>query len=79
MTDNSISGDLFKFTKRNLRTDNTCPIRKLYATIAKKLFIEECTVKYHMNQMIRKCGFSSKQQLIAAAIDSTIVAQLDDG
>ena len=28
MTDNSIPGDLFKFTKRNLRTDNTCPIGK---------------------------------------------------
>lgn len=50
-----------------------------YATIAKRLFIEEATVKYHMNQMIKKCGFQSKQQLIAAAIKSTIVTQLDEG
>lgn len=49
-----------------------------YAAIGKKLFIEEATVKYHMNQMIKKCGFASKQQLIAAAIDSTIVAQLEE-
>ena len=28
MTDNSIPGNLFKFTKRNLCTDNRCPIRK---------------------------------------------------
>lgn len=49
-----------------------------YAAIAKQLYIEECTVKYHMTQMIRKCGFSTKQQLIAAAIKSKIVAQLDD-
>ena len=28
MTDNSIPGNLFKFTKRNLRTDNRCSIRK---------------------------------------------------
>ena len=49
-----------------------------YAAIGKKLFIEEVTVNYHMNRMIKKCGFTSKQQLIAAAIDSTIVASLDE-
>ena len=70
------SNDLSNMQKDILRL---CIYGDSYATIAKKLFIEECTVKYHMNQMIRKCGFSSKQQLIAAAIDSTIVAQLDDG
>lgn len=26
-----------------------------------------------MNQMIRKCGFQSKQELIAAAIESTVI------
>ncbi len=50
-----------------------------YAAIGRALFIEERTVKYHMNQMIQKCGFSSKQQLIAAAIDSTVIAPLEEG
>lgn len=49
-----------------------------YAAIGKALNIEASTVRYHMIQMIQKCGFSSKQQLIAAAIDSTIVAALDE-
>lgn len=49
-----------------------------YAAIGRALFLQERTVKYHMDQMIQKCGFQSKQQLIAAAIDSTIVAALDD-
>lgn len=48
-----------------------------YAAIGKTLYIEETTVKYHMNQMIKKCGFKSKQQLIAAAIDSTIITTVD--
>lgn len=48
-----------------------------YAAIGKTLYIEETTVKYHMNQMIKKCGFKSKQQLIAAAIDSTIITTID--
>lgn len=48
-----------------------------YAAIGKMLYIEETTVKYHMNQMIKKCGFKSKQQLIAAAIDSTIITTMD--
>lgn len=49
-----------------------------FAAIGRALFLQERTVKYHMDQMIQKCGFQSKQQLIAAAIDSTIVAALDD-
>ena len=44
-----------------------------YSAIGKKLFIEEATVKYHMNQMIRKCGFKTKQELVAAAIESTVI------
>lgn len=49
-----------------------------YAAIGKKLFIEEPTVKYHMNQMIRKCGFKTKQELIAAAIESTVITSMGD-
>lgn len=48
-----------------------------YAAIGKMLYIEKTTVKYHMNPMIKKCGFKSKQQLIAAAIDSTIITTMD--
>lgn len=47
-----------------------------YATIARKCFIEEVTVKYHMGQMIQKCGFQTKQQLVAAAIDSTLITNI---
>ncbi len=47
-----------------------------YAAIGKKLFIEQATVKYHMNQMIQKCGFQSKQELIAAAIESTVITSM---
>lgn len=47
-----------------------------YSAIGKKLFIEQPTVKYHMNQMIRKCGFQSKQELIAAAIESTVITSV---
>ena len=47
-----------------------------YAAIGKKLFIEQTTVKYHMNQMIQKCGFQSKQELIAAAIESTVITSM---
>lgn len=49
-----------------------------YAAIGKKLFIEEPTVKYHMNQMIKKCGFNTKQELIAAAIESTAITTFGD-
>ena len=49
-----------------------------YAAIGKKLFIEERTVKYHMKQMMVKCGFHSKQQLIAAAIESKLVVNLEE-
>ena len=47
-----------------------------YAAIGKKLFIEQVTVKYHMNRMIQKCGFGSKQELIAAAIESTGITSM---
>ena len=47
-----------------------------YSVIGKKLFIEQATVKYHMNQMIQKCGFQSKQELIAAAIESTVITSM---
>lgn len=47
-----------------------------YSAIAKKLYLEERTVKYHMNQMIQKCGFQTKQELIAAAIDSTVITAM---
>lgn len=47
-----------------------------YAAIARKCFIEEVTVKYHMGQMIQKCGFQTKQQLVAAAIDSTLITNI---
>ncbi len=46
--------------------------------LEKKLFIEERTVKYHMKQMMVKCGFHSKQQLIAAAIESKLVVNLEE-
>ena len=49
-----------------------------YAAIARKLFIEQTTVKYHMNQMIQKCGFQTKQELIAAAIESTVITAMGD-
>ena len=49
-----------------------------YSAIGRKLFIEEVTVKYHMNQMIQKCGFRTKQELIAAAIESTVITALGD-
>lgn len=49
-----------------------------YSVIGKKLFIEEATVKYHMNQMIQKCGFRTKQELVAAAIESTVITSLGD-
>ena len=49
-----------------------------YSAIGHKLFIEEVTVKYHMNQMIQKCGFRTKQELIAAAIESTVITALGD-
>lgn len=47
-----------------------------YSAIGKKLFLEETTVKYHMNQMIQKCGFKTKQELIAAAIESTVITAM---
>ena len=47
-----------------------------YSAIGKKLFLEETTVKYHMNQMIQKCGFRTKQELIAAAIESTAITAM---
>lgn len=47
-----------------------------YSAIAKKLYLEERTVKYHMNQMIQKCGFQTKQELIAAAIESTVITAM---
>ncbi len=47
-----------------------------YAAIARKCFIEEVTVKYHMGQMLQKCGFQTKQQLVAAAIDSTLITNI---
>lgn len=47
-----------------------------YSAIGKQLFLEEATVKYHMNQMIQKCGFRTKQELIAAAIESTVITAL---
>lgn len=47
-----------------------------YAAIGRKLFIEQATVKYHMNQIIRKCGFRSKQELVAAAIESTVITSM---
>ena len=31
-----------------------------------------------MNQMIQKCGFRTKQELIAAAIESTVITALGD-
>ena len=49
-----------------------------YAAIAKKLFIEQTTVKYHMKEMIQKCGFETKQQLIAAAIESTVITAMEE-
>ena len=49
-----------------------------YSAIGKKLFIEEATVKYHMNQMIRKCGFETKQELVAAAIESTVITSMGE-
>lgn len=49
-----------------------------YAAIGRKLYIEEATVKYHMNQMIQKCGFRTKQELIAAAIESTVITPQGD-
>ena len=48
-----------------------------YSAIARQCYIEETTVKYHMEQMVRKCGFKNKQQLIAAAIESTIITTLE--
>ena len=47
-----------------------------YSAIGKQLFLEEATVKYHMNQMIQKCGFRTKQELIAAAIESTVITAM---
>lgn len=47
-----------------------------YSAIGKQLFLEEATVKYHMNQMIQKCGFRTKQELIAAAIESTAITAM---
>ena len=49
-----------------------------YSVIGKKLFLEETTVKYHMNQMIQKCGFKTKQELVAAAIESTVITAMGD-
>ena len=49
-----------------------------YAAIGRKLFLEEATVKYHMNQMIQKCGFKTKQELVAAAIESTVITAMGD-
>lgn len=49
-----------------------------YSAIAKKLYLEERTIKYHMNQMIVKCGFQTKQELIAAAIESTVITTMSD-
>ena len=48
------------------------------SVIGKKLFLEEATVKYHMNQMIQKCGFKTKQELVAAAIESTVITAMGD-
>lgn len=47
-----------------------------YSAIGKQLYLEEATVKYHMNQMIQKCGFRTKQELIAAAIESTVITAM---
>lgn len=49
-----------------------------YSAIGRKLFIEEATVKYHMNRMIQKCGFKTKQELVAAAIESTVITSMGD-
>ena len=49
-----------------------------YSTIARKLFIEQATVKYHMKEMIQKCGFQSKQELVAAAIESTVITSMPE-
>lgn len=49
-----------------------------YSVIGKKLYLEEATVKYHMNQMIQKCGFRTKQELIAAAIESTVITAMGE-
>lgn len=47
-----------------------------YTAIGKQLFLEEATVKYHMKEMIKKCGFNTKQELIAAAIESTVITAM---
>lgn len=49
-----------------------------YSAIGRKLFLEEVTVKYHMNRMIQKCGFKTKQELVAAAIASTVITPQGD-
>ena len=49
-----------------------------YSAIAQKLFIEQATVKYHMKEMIQKCGFQSKQELVAAAIESTVITSMPE-
>ena len=69
------SDDLSDMQKRILRLY----IRgNSYSTIGKMLFVEEATVKYHMSQMIQKCGFRTKQELVAAAIESTVITSAGD-
>ena len=41
------------------------------------LFVQRF-LKYHMNQMIRKCGFETKQELVAAAIESTVITSMGE-
>lgn len=49
-----------------------------YKKIAEKLGITVSGVKYNIKDMIEKCGFSSKQELIAAIIDSKLITILTE-
>lgn len=46
---------------------------KLNKAIAKELFISENTVKYHINNMLSKSGYSNKYQLAIDAVEKKLI------
>lgn len=44
-----------------------------YAEIGRKFGITSDGARWHIRELVRKCGFSNKEELIAAAISSKLI------
>ena len=62
-----------EFTARELETLRLVVEGLTYAEIAEKLSVSVATVKFHVNNMLQKTGYTSKTQLAVSVINKKLI------